>query len=180
MNPLRSKWGVKETDWLGYWLTFKGLKPWKKKINVIIKMSHPENLKQLRGFVGAVKYYCNVWPHRSHVMAPLTDQTGKKTVIWSLEMETAFKQMKSLLAMDALSAYSDHNLPFDIYTDALDYQLGSCIMQNGRPVAYDSKKLNEAHKKYTIMEKQPLPIVMTLKEFRSMLLVVKIQNNSTY
>ena len=58
-------------------------------------------------------------------MAPLTDQTGKKTFVWSPEMETAFKQMKILLATDALSAYPDRKLPFEIYTDASDYQLGA-------------------------------------------------------
>ncbi len=73
-----------------------------------------------------------------------------------------FDKMHLLMAANALAAYPDHNKWFDVYTDASDFQLGACIIQEGRPVAYFSRKLTKSQQNYTTMEKKMLSIIATL------------------
>ena len=93
-------------------------------------MKRPENIKQLRSFIGAATYYRNMWHRRAHVLAPLTDLTSKNILEWNDACQRAFEEMKAAMS------YPNHNLPFDVFTDASDYQMGAAILQNGRPVAY--------------------------------------------
>ncbi len=80
-------------------------------------------------------------------------------------MQKAFNNMRLLMAANDLSAYPNHNKLFNIYTDTSDLQIGTCIIQEGRPVAYFSQKLTKSQKNYTTMEKEMLSIVATLIEF---------------
>ena len=140
-------------------------------------MDRPRDSTALRGFIGTVNYYRDMWPSRAHILKPLTDLSGMKKrqkLDWTPAMNSAFIKMKNLMAMDALAAYPDHNKRFDIFTDASDYQLGACVVQEGRPVAYFSRKLKGAQMNYTTMEKELLAICATLQEFRSMLLGARI------
>ena len=41
----------------------------------------------------------------------------------------------------------DFKLPFEVHTDASNKEIGGVLVQEKHPVAYESRKLNEAEKK---------------------------------
>jgi hypothetical protein len=68
--------------------------------------------------------------------------------------------------------YPDFNKPvlFHLYTDALDHQWGAVIMQDKKPMAFYSRKLNTAQKLYTTTERELLSAIKICKEYRNILL----------
>lgn len=115
-------------------------------------------------------------------MAPLTDLISTKDlsstndkknklrkIIWSEKCQKAFDEMKRLVSRDILLAYPRFDQPFEVYTDASKYQLGSVIVQLKKPLAFFSRKLSNAQKKYTTREQELLSVVETLKEFKNIL-----------
>ena len=113
-----------------------------------------------------------MWKQHSHILAPLAKLSGKfkEKWEWGPTEQKTFEQAKRMVAQEAMLAYPDFSKPFHIYTDASDYQLGAVIMQNEKPLAFYTQKLNPAQTKYPTGEQELLSIVETLKSFENILL----------
>jgi len=131
----------------------------------------PTNKHMLRHFLGLVNYYHDMWQHCRHVLTPLTALLAKDAkYVCGPEQQRAFEDIKNIVSQEVLLSFPDFNKPFHIYTDASNAQLGAVIMQEGKPLAFYSHKLNKAQSQYMTGEKELLSIVETLKEFRNILL----------
>ena len=170
INATKSTFCSSELKYLGYVINRKGILPHKQKVDAILQMKEPENRRALRRFLGMVNYYRDMWPQRSEILAPLTGLTSKKVKWkWTEECSKAFKKMLNLIAEETLLTYPNFQQPFDVHTDASKLQLGACISQEGKPIAFYSRKLNPAQTRYTTTERELLSIVETLKEFKTIL-----------
>jgi hypothetical protein len=106
---------------------------------------------------------------------PLADLSSKtKPWKWTDIHRKAFIKAKKIVAHDVMLAYPDFSKEFVIHMDASHTQLGAIILQDGKPIAFFSRKLNGAQTQYTMTERELLSIVETLKEFRTILLGMKI------
>jgi hypothetical protein len=122
-----------------------------------------------------INYYRDMWRRRSHILAPLTTMcSAKAKFVWHDKEQKAFEEIKAIISRETLLAYPDFSKDFHIYTDSSDYQLGAVIMQNDHPLAFYSRKLNSAQKRYTTGKQELLSIVETLKEFKNILLGQKL------
>jgi hypothetical protein len=183
VNAAMSLFCAHEIEYLGYILTREGIKPQPKKVQAILALSPPNNVKELRHFLGMIQYYRDMWARRSEMLAPLTDLVGecgetkttrmnktkKKTWRWNPIHQQAFDNIKAVIAKETVLAYPDFSKPLEIYTDASSTQLGAVITKDNRPMAFFSRKLSKTQQKYSVTEIELLAIVETLKEFKGML-----------
>ncbi|KAJ9514787.1 hypothetical protein QJQ45_028458, partial [Haematococcus lacustris] len=78
----------------------------------------------------------------------------------------AFNALKQALCSAPVLALPDFTKAFVVCTDASLLGTGGVLMQEGRPIAYTSKKLSPAETRYTTGEQELLAIVRAVREWR--------------
>ena len=75
---------------------------------------------------------------------------------------------KRAVAEDIVLSFPDYSATFrvELLTDASLHGSGAVLLQNGRPVAFASKKFSSAERNYTTGEQELLAVVHALREWR--------------
>ena len=97
-----------------------------------------------------------------------------KKWFWGAEQDRAFQKAKEALQSNTLLVHFDPSKPIILACDASQYGIGavlSHVMEDGaeRPIAYTSRTLNPAEKRYSQLEKEGLAIVSGVKKFHNFL-----------
>ena len=112
-----------EVQYLGHKILAKGLEPTDEKINAIKGAPTPQNMTQLRSFLGAINYYCKFLPNLANNLSPLyklLQHQSKWT--WGPEQVKAFKQH---LASPSLLVHFDPEKPLVLSCDTSPYGIGT-------------------------------------------------------
>ena len=100
---------------------------------------------------------------------------GKRTNFkWGAERQQAFDKLKSINSEETILRFPNFHQEFEVHTDASDYQLGAVVSQEGKHIAFFSRKLNNAQRKYATIKKELLSITECLKEYKTILKGQKI------
>ena len=85
---------------------------------------------------------------------------------WTFQCQQAFNTLKEKLISAPILIFPDFKQPFQLITDASDFALGVVLSQldennKERVVAYASRTLQAAERKYTVTEKEALELKLT-------------------
>src|SRR5207248_4080521 len=165
-----------EIKFLGHIIGRDGRKVDPDKVEKVKNYSRPENISQLRGFLGLASYYRKFIKDFSKKAKPLTKllegtkreakkAKWKKEMLkkmedngfignWKIEQEESFKTMKKALTETPTLIHPDFEKDFILSTDASGYALGAVLEQEGNdkklhPVEYASKTLTKAEQQYS-------------------------------
>ena len=148
VNAPKRTFGLQEIPYLGYIISKKGLRPDPKKVQGIVDLCKPQTAKEMKSLIGMIQFYRDMWRRRSHILVPLVDaaagKKGKLKIKWTEETDEAFTHLKQMVSEEVFLTYPDWNKPFDLYTDASDKQRGAIVSQDGKPIAFFSRRLSKA------------------------------------
>ena len=173
-----------EVGFLGHRIRDGKLMMEEGKIKAIQEWDPPTKVPQLRSFLGLVNYYRRFINGYSARAAPLTDLLKKgKAWTWDEKCQQAYEDLKKAVTEEPVLALPDHTKVFEVHTDASDFAIRGVLMQERRPIAFESRKLNDTERRYTVQEKEMTAIIHFLRTWRHYLLgshfVVKTDNIAT-
>ena len=162
-------------EYLGHRISAEGLQPTDTKVKALKDAPVPRNVSQLKSFLGLLNYYGKFVPNLSTALAPLHLLLQKRVAwTWGPEQQHAFNQVKSALTSDRVLAHYDPSKELILACDASPYGVGGVLshkLEDGseRPIAFASRSLAPAEKKYSQLDKEGLAIVFGVKRFHQYL-----------
>ena len=180
LNRAKCEFDKTKLLFLGHVIDENGIQPDPEKTAAIQEMNPPQNVTELRRFLGMSNQLGKFSHKLAEITKPLRDPLGKdKKWQWCSAQEEAFVAVKKELCKPALLAHYNPNAPTKISADTSSYGLGAVLLQENddswRPVAYASRSMTKTEEHYAQIEKEALAITWACDKFSNYIVGTKIQ-----
>jgi len=146
-----------------------------KKVSAILEYALPATATELRSFLGLANYFRKFVQGFASIAAPLHALTAgnlpkQAQLPWTKTARKAFEQLKEALSRAPVLQIYDPEKDTQVVTDASGFALGAVLLQDGLPVAYESRKMNKHELNYSVSDKELLAVKHALVAWRHYLL----------
>ena len=167
LNFEKAKVGKQQVQYVGHIISAEGLKPDPEKGRAMKDMPPPQTKEDVPRFLGSVQYLAKFLPMLAEVATPLRELTKKDVLFhWDKPQADAFQKPKNMYCKAPVLAYYDVRKEVTIQCDASKSAVGAVLLQEGRPIAYESRKLRQSEINWAPIEREMQGIVFSTEKFR--------------
>ena len=173
----REKCTFRQTSckYLGHEIDAEGIHPTNDKVLAIENAPPPQNVQELRSYLGLIHYYHNFLCNLSTILAPLHELTRHNAKWkWREKQKTACAESEALLTSSRVLVHYNPELPIVVSSDASSCGIGSVLSHlsqygSDKPIAFASRSLSDCEKKYAQLEKEALALIFGIAKFHKYL-----------
>jgi transposase InsO family protein len=175
LKPSKCSLMQRSVLFLGHVISACGIATDPQKTHDIVNWPVPQNIKEVRAFLGLCGYYRRYVERFAELARPLHALTEKNHRFeWTTQCQTAFDSLKTALTSPPILAVPNDSDQFILDTDASNWAIGAVLSQiqggGEKVIAYASRKLSRSEANYCVTRRELLAIVYFVKYFRHYLL----------
>ena len=130
----------------------------------------PTSIKHFWGFLGLTGYYRKFVKNYGRIKARLTTLLKKDAFSWTPEATKASEHLKDAMCQAPVLATPNFTKIFIVECDASWNGIGAVLMQDERPISFESHPIKGKYLQKPIYEKEMLEILHALKKWRPYLI----------
>lgn len=150
LNAKKSLFGLDEGRLLGHIISKDGIRIDLARIEAIMQIPHPRNIKELQAFLGKINFLRRFISNFTELVRFLNDMLKKDSSIkWTVEAKKAFEEVKMALTRTPVLKSPQFDRDFIIFSFASKHTITVVLLQNDdqgceKPIAFFSKALRHA------------------------------------
>ena len=176
LNPEKCEFSKREVKFAGHVISEDGIRSDPEKVESVQGMTNPQNVSDVRRFLGMVNQLGRFIPHLAEKTKPLRDLLSKKNQFhWGQAQQECFNQLKDELSLTPVLTHYNPQKVTTLSADASSFGLGAVLLQEqdnkeNKPVAYASRSMTSTEQRYAQIENEALATTWACEKFNDYIL----------